>query len=196
MDNKETDVPEEKKFSELSVEEKQQCVAMNQAEVLNEHETDDSSILEYLISIAKRFSGYRYVSLSRFKGFSPDNRPLSATGEMLRLTYAVTQGKNNKEFEEAFSRGDVGLVQAHVDTPPLHEDGFYDQKNVAGKLIKSKVVGFVKILDTENFAPCLVVKQGGGQFGYIEGNPFFEVGKEAFVRAVNVLKQQNNESVN
>jgi hypothetical protein len=188
MEDQELSPKEE--FQKLSSEEKEQCKDMAGADLEEHQDGASEEILQYLIGIAKRFSGYRYISLSRLKGFPEGGRPLSATGEFLRITYSMTQGKNNEQFIEAFASGDVGIVQAHVEMPPLHEDGLYDQRNIAGKLIKSKVVGFVKILDKDNFKPCVLIKGWNGGYGYVEGNPFFEMDKDAFVQAVKVLRQE------
>ena len=179
-------------YENLTPEGKEQCKDLAHADLEEKQDGASESILDYLIGIAKRFSGYRYISLSRLKGFPEGGRPLSATGEFLRITYSMTQGKNNDQFLEAFASGDVGIIQAHQSMPPLHEDGLYDQRDMAGKLIKSKVVGFVKILDKDNFKPCVVIKGWNGGYGYIEGNPFFEVNKDAFVQAVKVLRQGGN----
>lgn len=180
----------EDSFKSMSEEEREQCADLNETGMVDENlDAANPTIVQYLCDIGKRFSGYRYISLSRFNGFPPNNRPLSATGEMLRVTYSLTQGVGDKEFAEAFGSGEIGLIQVHTEMPPLHEDGFYDKKDLAGKLIKTKNVGFVKILDKDNFRPCLVIKQGGGAYGYIEGNPFHEVSGAEFKRAVELLQK-------
>lgn len=187
MDNKEKTPTEQ--FDNLSAEDKKQCDTMVRAAFVNEEADGSKTIIQELCEIAKRFPGYTHISLSRFKGFPEGGRPLSATGELLRLSYTLTQGKNNKDFIDAFTTGEVGIIQAHKEAPPLHEDGLYDQRNVARKLIPTKMVGFCKIIDVENFKPCMVVKQGGGKLGYIEGSPFYEMTPDAFKRAVDILQK-------
>lgn len=168
-------------FKEMSSEQKQ-----NVADMANiDFKEEGNQLVQYLCDIAKRFCGYKYISLSRFNGFPKDNK-LSTVGETLRLSYVLTQGGDNAKFAEAFGKGNIGLIQAHTELPPLHEDGFYDCTDVNGKMCKTKRIEMVKILDPDHFAPCIVIKQPNG-FGYLEGNPYHTVTSAEARKAAELL---------
>lgn len=157
-----------------------------------EEQSNVPGSLQVLMDAANRFNGYPYLAVCNIKEYNDkDEASHSSLVREIRSAYILTGRGNLDEFVKAFVGAPIAYVRAYARCPTMAKDGCYTCLDIEGKPIPYKVVAEYALRDAEKFGPFILVKQGPGKFGIIEGDPYHKVTKE---EAAAVIKEQQAES--
>lgn len=164
--------------------------------VAPQREYNARSLEDICIEYAKRFNGFPYISASTINSYddkTADPKKTSTLARRLKFAFMLSGRTDVNEFVKNFVGQPIVYIQAHAEMPILSEDGAYSAVNVHGIPIKTKNISEHIILNTKTFKPFIIVKQEGGKFGKIEGNPYCDISKDQAQTLAEILQQSQEE---
>lgn len=135
--------------------------------------------MKILMDLANRYNGYPYIAVCNITKYDDkDESSHSSLIREIRSAFILTGRGNLEEFKKTFVGAPIAYVRAYQRCPTMAKDGCYTCLDIEGKPIPYKICAEYALKDASKFGPFILVKQGPGKFGVIEGNPYHQVTRE------------------
>lgn len=145
-----------------------------------ENDVKMKTLEQICMDIANRMNGFPFISCSRLMSYDDtadekDTKKMSTMAKRLRMAYIMTGNGSLEKFKELYVGAGIVYIQAHKECPTLSDDGCYNSVNIIGKPFKTVNVAEYVLKNLDQFKPFVIVKQGPGKFGMINGDPYHHV---------------------